>query len=282
VFKLCLKSGFDTSNNQYTLECSVRLHFDITDKRKCYKYNVTNDDICEVQTSEIFKVRLTLITTNDPQLQVHANLSLASAWVNDTEEPECFVRVGFGQTSYTLHEDTGYVEICVISSSPGILSQFVINVITTESLSYTTAFDQSVQSLDFVIGSSDTQCYNISVDFDIDDYCEQYISCNNTLQSQLTKVNENDHVIISKDTVEVIIKEWAGKCSDTRDCGGSGDETPSPSESSTKSTSTITGGVIAALIMSVVVVIAMMGVIVLILFYCRKTKQLKKYFNPSQ
>jgi hypothetical protein len=135
VFKLCLKSGFDTSNNQYTLECSVRLHFDITDKRKCYKYNVTNDDICEVQTSEIFKVRLTLITTNDPQLQVHANLSLASAWVNDTEEPECFVRVGFGQTSYTLHEDTGYVEICVISSSPGIQWQFVINVSTTESLS---------------------------------------------------------------------------------------------------------------------------------------------------
>ena len=75
-----------------------------------------------------------------------------------------------------------------------------------------TAFDQSVPSLDFVIGSSDTQCYNISIDFDMDDYCEQFISCNTTLQSQLTKVNENDHVIITKETVEVIINEWAGKC----------------------------------------------------------------------
>ena len=63
-----------------------------------------------------------------------------------------------------------------------------------------------------MIGSSDTQCYNISVDFDMDDYCEQYISCNNTLQSQLTNYNENDHVVLINDTVEVFIKEQAGKC----------------------------------------------------------------------
>ena len=63
-----------------------------------------------------------------------------------------------------------------------------------------------------MIGSSDTQCYNISVDFDIDDYCEQYFSCNNTLQSQLTNYNENDHVVLINDTVEVFIKEQARKC----------------------------------------------------------------------
>ena len=45
------------------------------------------------------------------------------------------VRVGFGQTSYTLHEDIGYVEICVISTSPGIQRQFAIDVTTTESVS---------------------------------------------------------------------------------------------------------------------------------------------------
>jgi hypothetical protein len=81
--------GFDTSSNQYTLECSVRLHFDINDARQCYKYNVTDDNICEKQTIEIFQVRLTLITTNDSHLQIHSKYSLTSAWIDDTEEPEC-------------------------------------------------------------------------------------------------------------------------------------------------------------------------------------------------
>ena len=44
-------------------------------------------------------------------------------------------RVGFGQSSSTLLEAIGYVEICVISSSPGIHLQFVINITTTESVS---------------------------------------------------------------------------------------------------------------------------------------------------
>ena len=76
----------------------------------------------------------------------------------------------------------------------------------------TTAFDQSVWSLNFINGSSDTQCYNITVDFDMDNYCEQYFSCNNTLQSQLTTFNASDHVILINDMVEVFIKEQAGKC----------------------------------------------------------------------
>ena len=76
-----------------------------------------------------------------------------------------------------------------------------------------------------------------------------------------------------------------------RDCGESIEspvptepfiESPIPSESFTKSTSTISASVIAAIIMSFLVMIAMAGVIVLILFYCRKTKQLKEYYNPSE
>ena len=61
-------------------------------------------------------------------------------------------------------------------------------------------------------GSSETQCYNISVDFDMDDYCEQYFNCNNTLQSQLTKFNDSDHVMLINDMVEVFIKERDDKC----------------------------------------------------------------------
>ena len=69
-----------------------------------------------------------------------------------------------------------------------------------------------MQSLDFISGSSETQCYNISVDFDMDEYCEHYFSCNNTLQSQLTKIKDSDHIILINDIVEVFIKEQAGKC----------------------------------------------------------------------
>ena len=76
----------------------------------------------------------------------------------------------------------------------------------------TTAFVQSVQGLNFINGSSESQCYNISIDFDVDDYCEQYSSCNNTLLSRLTKFNDNDHVILVNDTAEILIKEQVGKC----------------------------------------------------------------------
>ena len=82
-------SGFDSSNHQYILECSVKLHFDINDKNHCYKYTVFDDDACEVQSSEIFKLRLALIATNDSHLQIHDDFSVASAWVDDTNEPEC-------------------------------------------------------------------------------------------------------------------------------------------------------------------------------------------------
>ena len=88
-FILCLLSGFDTSNNQYTLECSVRLHFDMNDTRQCYKYDVSDDDICEIPITEIFQVHLTLITNSSQFLQIHSKYSLTSAWIDDTEEPEC-------------------------------------------------------------------------------------------------------------------------------------------------------------------------------------------------
>ena len=58
-------------------------------------------------------------------------------------------------------------------------------------------------------------------------------------------------------------------------------ESPTPTDQSTKSTSTISAGVIAAIIVSFLVMIAMTGVMVLILFHYRKTKQLR-FNNPSQ
>ena len=46
----------------------------------------------------------------------------------------------------------------------------------------------------------------------MDDYCEQYFNCNNTLQSQLTKFNDSDNVNLTNDMVEVFIKERDDKC----------------------------------------------------------------------
>ena len=66
-----------------------------------------------------------------------------------------------------------------------------------------------------------------------------------------------------------------------RDCGGS-TESPIATKPSTKSTSTLSAGVIAAIIMSFLVIIAMTGVMVLILLHCRKTKQLNENDNLSQ
>ena len=62
----------------------------------------------------------------------------------------------------------------------------------------------------------------------------------------------------------------------TRNCAES-DEIPLPMESSANST--VATGIIAAITMSIVVVIAMIGMIVLIHFYCRKSKQLKESCN---
>ena len=41
------------------------------------------------------------------------------------------MRVGYKQVIHTLPEEIGYVEVCVVSSSPGVPWQFVINVTTT-------------------------------------------------------------------------------------------------------------------------------------------------------
>ena len=66
----------------------MKLHFAQNDSQVCYKYNVTNDDICEIQRNEvIFKVRLSLVNTENIRLQ--SNLSLATVIIDDSAEEEC-------------------------------------------------------------------------------------------------------------------------------------------------------------------------------------------------
>ena len=96
---------------------------------------------------------------------------------------------------------------------------------------------------------SDTQCYNISVDFDVEDICDRSSDCSDiVLLSHLTKTNKNDYVslIEGSDTTEVRIK-LPERC--TMSC-----LTPTDSSSST-GLSVIIIIVIAIVSLSVVVAI---------------------------
>ena len=54
---------------------------------------------------------------------------------------------------------------------------------------------------------SETECYNISVAFQIEGICDIFKSCGEVrLLSQLMKSNENDSVSINEDTTEVIVE----------------------------------------------------------------------------
>ena len=114
---------------------------------------------------------------------------------------------------------------------------------------------------------SDTQCYNISVDFDAEDICDRSSDCSDiVLLSHLTKTNENDYVslIEGRDTTEVRVK-LPERC--TMSC-----LTPTDSSSST-GLSVIIIIVIAIVSLSVVVAIV---VTIAVCFWYRKRK-LEKY-----
>ena len=82
--------GFDRSDGQYVLECNVRLVFSVGDSRKCYNYTIDDDPNCELGVMEtIFKSRVTLITTDDPGLQINTSNVVASVTIDDRAEPEC-------------------------------------------------------------------------------------------------------------------------------------------------------------------------------------------------
>ena len=108
---------------------------------------------------------------------------------------------------------------------------------------------------------SETECYNISVDFQIEGICDIFKSCGEVrLLSQLMKSNENDSVSINEDTTEVIV------------------EIPSQCKCSTNETSSspasVNDAVIAASVLSVVVAIAIVAVIIVIIFHRRKARKI--------
>ena len=84
-------SGFETSNNQYSLACNARLEFEVNEREKCYNYNITDDEDCELGVSRktLFKVQLALTTTNDQTILLTTGRELAKVFIDDSAEPEC-------------------------------------------------------------------------------------------------------------------------------------------------------------------------------------------------
>ena len=105
---------------------------------------------------------------------------------------------------------------------------------------------------------SETECYNISVDFQSQGICDIFKSCSEVcLLSQLI---ENDSVSINEDTTEVIVEV-------PNQCKCSTNETSS-------SPASVNDAVIAASVLSVVVAIAIVAVIIVIIFHRRKAKKI--------
>ena len=104
---------------------------------------------------------------------------------------------------------------------------------------------------------SETECYNISVDFQSQGICDTFKSCSEVrLLSELMRSNENDSISINEDTTEIIV------------------QLPNKCKCQTETFHSNNDAVIAASVLSVVVALALLIVLVVTIFSFRKTKNL--------
>ena len=125
---------------------------------------------------------------------------------------------------------------------------------------------QSSTSLSFVVNNenrSTTQCYGISANFEAENICDLFRqSCSSVnLRTELFKSNESYSVSIIDGKAEIVV-EIPDKCK----CLSN--EASPTSDNSNKD------AVIAASTLSALMALVITGVIVVLIFYCRKTKSL--------
>ena len=134
-----------------------------------------------------------------------------------------------------------------------------------------TIFLQDNYSLYFDVTNAHPQseCYNVSVNFDANNICG-YFNCREIKIVSTLKVDENARVDLNISMASVIIKPPLSKCDECNQLSTSNDTT-SPSSSSTSNDGVIT----AAIIPSLLVVIAG-GIVVIIIFYWNKTEKLRQ------
>ena len=137
-------------------------------------------------------------------------------------------------------------------------------VVTTDSVDL---FQQTTDSLTFD-GTSLTQCYEVTFNFDVENICEHFDCRGIQLESTLTTADESARVHINTSTAVVII-ELPENCTCTN-------EPHTLSNSNDNNFKTVT-----AIISSLVVVIVILAVVVLGMLCYRKSKKKDRLVRTS-
>ena len=121
---------------------------------------------------------------------------------------------------------------------------------------------------------NDTQCYIISADYNINNLCDY---CHIMIESQLMRDNENDRVTIlnGSSTAEIAV-ELPESCMCLSNPSSTiifGSPRTTFIVDSPSSTSTISNGVMVAIVLSVLLVLAIIITIIVILVYRKKTRK---------
>ena len=81
-------AAFETSNTAD--DCYKVLEFSAGELWKCHNYSIRDDQQCELEALETqFKVRFSLLASNNTKLRVDLALSTATIVIDDSKEPEC-------------------------------------------------------------------------------------------------------------------------------------------------------------------------------------------------
>ena len=182
------------------------------------------------------------------------------------------MRVGYEETSLTVSESQESVEICVNSTSPGIEENFTVNItFDNKGMLHSvlffnqivfTGFFQSFHQFEIVINSSslsDFQCYNQSYDFTSSDICSYFTECNDIdMMLTLARADENSLVVLTKNSVEMVVKVPVQCCSVASSSSSFGDAE------------------IAAVVLGVLVAVTILATfcVVLTFFYREKRKKM--------
>ncbi|CAI8006271.1 hypothetical protein GBAR_LOCUS4624, partial [Geodia barretti] len=241
------------------VECNTKFEFERGDSVKCHDCSIVQDNVCNMEENTT-SLELILTVASTDTLGVSSSRSSTTIIVDDSREPECYARVGYEHTSYTISELTSTEEICVISLSPEIDPNFTINIATYTTPNAVDLFQPTSNILHFV-SNSYKKCYETTFDFDVDNVCERFNCSAILLESTMTKVDDTAHVYINGSTASVVIA-LPERCMCTNE--------PTVSTLSVSNDSIL----LATTISSLVVAIIIMAVIVLIVLWYRKGKKI--------
>jgi hypothetical protein len=166
-------------------------------------------------------------------------------------------------------EVDGYTEVCATSTSKGIGEVFTTNVTVDNVANLTQLVKLSDDSLDFSVNStnpSQTECFNISVDFGVDDICEYFNCSEMQLQLNFVVLEQMARVHVSRPSPTVTIN-LPSRCEMLCSLSDATSTTPQTNDNA--------GTIIAAIVFSIVLLITIAAIVVVSLLYCRRNRNNK-------